>query len=39
MARAPRSGTFSEKLLVDAFKEAGKRFDMWKCCLHFKVLR
>ena len=29
---------FSEKLLVDAFKKAGKRLDMGKCCLHFKVL-
>jgi hypothetical protein len=27
---------FSEKLLVDAFKKAGKRLDMGKCCLHFK---
>ena len=24
---------FSEKLLVDAFKKAGKRLDMGKCCL------
>jgi Domain of unknown function (DU1801) len=29
---------FSEKLLVDAFKRAGKRLDMGKCCLHFKKL-
>src|SRR5215475_9957982 len=29
---------FSEKLLVDAFKNAGKRLDMGKCCLHFKEL-
>ena len=29
---------FSEKLLVDAFKRAGKRLDMGKCCLHFKNL-
>jgi hypothetical protein len=29
---------FSEKLLVDAFKNAGKRLDMGKCCLHFKGL-
>ena len=29
---------FSEKLLVDAFKKAGKRLDMGKCCLHFKEL-
>jgi len=29
---------FSEKLLVDAFKNAGKRLDMGKCCLHFKRL-
>jgi hypothetical protein len=29
---------FSEKLLVDAFKNAGKRLDMGKCCLHFKQL-
>jgi hypothetical protein len=27
---------FSQKLLVDAFKKAGKRLDMRKCCLHFK---
>jgi len=38
MARAPRTATFSEKLLVDAFKKAGKRLDMGKCCLHFKEL-
>jgi hypothetical protein len=29
---------FSEKLLVDAFRKAGKRLDMGKCCLHFKEL-
>jgi hypothetical protein len=29
---------FAEKLLVDAFKKAGKRLDMGKCCLHFKAL-
>ena len=29
---------FSEKLLADAFKKAGKRLDMGKCCLHFKQL-
>ncbi len=29
---------FSETLLVDAFKKAGKRLDMGKCCLHFKAL-
>ena len=29
---------FSENLLADAFKKAGKRLDMGKCCLHFKEL-
>jgi len=29
---------FSQKALVDAFKKAGKRLDMGKCCLHFKAL-
>jgi hypothetical protein len=29
---------FSEKLLVDAFRKAGKRLDMGKCCLHFREL-
>ena len=29
---------FSQKLLVDSFKKAGKRLDMGKCCLHFKKL-
>jgi hypothetical protein len=29
---------FSQQLLVDAFKKAGKRLDMGKCCLHFKTL-
>jgi hypothetical protein len=29
---------FPEKLLVEAFKKAGKRLDMGKCCLHFKTL-
>src|SRR5206468_3300104 len=28
---------FSEKLLVDAFKKAGKRLDMGTCCLHFEL--
>jgi len=32
------SSPFSQKLLVDAFKKAGKRLDMGKCCLHFKAL-
>src|SRR4051812_236026 len=27
---------FNEQLLVDAFKKAGKRLDMGKCCLHFQ---
>jgi hypothetical protein len=27
---------FSEKLLVDALKKAGKRLDMGKCCLHLE---
>jgi hypothetical protein len=29
---------FSEKLLADAFRKAGKRLDMGKCCLHFRTL-
>jgi len=29
---------FSQQLLADAFKKAGKRLDMGKCCLHFKQL-
>src|SRR4030095_7134375 len=29
---------FSEKLLVDAFKKAGKRLAMGERCLHFKAL-
>ncbi len=29
---------FDEKLLADAFKKAGKRLDMGKCCLHFREL-
>src|SRR5215475_13250964 len=29
---------FPEKMLADAFKKAGKRLDMGKCCLHFKEL-
>lgn len=29
---------YSQKLLVDAFRKAGKRLDMGKCCLHFKKL-
>ena len=29
---------FSQKLLVDAFKKAGKRLDMGKCCLHLRKL-
>lgn len=29
---------FSQQLLVDAFRKAGKRLDMGKCCLHFKKL-
>ena len=29
---------FSEKLLADAFRKAGKRLDMGNCCLHFKKL-
>jgi hypothetical protein len=34
----PAASPFSEKLLVDAFKKAGKRLDMGNCCLHFKEL-
>lgn len=29
---------FSRRLLVDAFRKAGKRLDMGQCCLHFKTL-
>jgi hypothetical protein len=29
---------FSQQLLVDAFRKAGKRLDMGKCCLHFRKL-
>ena len=29
---------FSQELLVDAFKKAGKWLDMGKCCLHFRKL-
>ena len=29
---------FAQRLLVDAFKKAGKRLDMGKCCLRFKTL-
>src|SRR5689334_5860540 len=29
---------FPQKLLADAFKKAGKRLDMGKCCLHFREL-
>ena len=29
---------FSQKLLVDAFRKAGKRLDMGKCCLHFRKM-
>ena len=29
---------FSQKLLADAFRKAGKKLDMGKCCLHFKEL-
>jgi len=29
---------FSQQMLADAFRKAGKRFDMGKCCLHFKRL-
>jgi len=35
---AEYTSPFSQKLLVDAFKKAGKRLDMGKCCLHFKKL-
>ena len=29
---------FSQTLLVDAFRKAGKRLDMGKCCLRFRKL-
>ncbi len=32
------SGTTGAKVLASAFKKAGKRFDMGKCCLRFKEL-
>jgi hypothetical protein len=31
-------GSNGAKLLADAFKRAGKRLDMGKCCLRFKAL-
>src|SRR5215470_17474889 len=31
-------GSNGAKLLADAFKKAGKRLDMGKCCLRFKAL-
>jgi hypothetical protein len=31
-------GSNGAKVLADAFKRAGKRFDMGKCCLRFKDL-
>ena len=37
-ANGKYTSPFSQKLLVDAFKKAGKRLDMGKCCLHFKEL-
>jgi hypothetical protein len=37
-SNAKYTSPFSAKLLVDAFKKAGKRLDMGKCCLHFKDL-
>lgn len=37
-ANGKYTSPFSMKLLVDAFKKAGKRLDMGKCCLHFKQL-
>jgi hypothetical protein len=37
-ARTASTHRRSEKLFVDAFKKAGKRLDMGKCCLHFKEL-
>ena len=38
MAARKSRAKATEKLLVDAFKNAGKRLDMGKCCLHFKEL-
>jgi hypothetical protein len=35
---AEYTSPFSQKLLVDAFRKAGKRLDMGKCCLHFRKL-
>ncbi len=37
-ANGKYTSPFSHTLLVDAFKKAGKRVDMGKCCLRFKVL-
>ena len=37
-ANGDYTSPFPEKLLVDAFRKAGKRLDMGKCCLHFKEL-
>src|SRR6185295_9942197 len=37
-ANGKYTAPFDEQLLVDAFKKAGKRLDMGKCCLHFKEL-
>jgi hypothetical protein len=37
-ANGKYTSPFAQKLLVDAFKKAGKRLDMGKCCLHFKKL-
>jgi hypothetical protein len=31
-------GSKGAKVLAEAFKKAGKRLDMGKCCLHFKTL-
>lgn len=32
------TSSFPRKRLVDAFRKAGKRLDMGKCCLHFRQL-
>jgi hypothetical protein len=37
-AKGTYTTPFSEKMLADAFKKAGKRLDMGNCCLHFKKL-
>lgn len=29
---------FSQQMLVDAFRKAGKRLDIGKCCVHFKTM-